>query len=130
MNWFSATPSASASLRASSNSDFCSRSAKLLLLIRLLQLPKRLAGRTDSQISKSELLEIPLVESDQHIRPAIQRGFKYHVVVRVSQHRPPAKVGHNRFRYTGNRIKQLDDLRGLQPRGSQMLFSSEHRLVF
>src|SRR5215467_11817885 len=113
MNWFRATPSASASLRASSSSDFCTRNAKLLLLIRLPQFPKRLTGRGDSQVAKVQRLEIAFVKSDQQVRPAIQGCFEDHIVVRTTKHGPPTKIGYDRFQNAGERVQQLDNLCGL-----------------
>src|SRR6266849_1006693 len=130
MNWFSATPSASASLRASSKSDFCTRNAKLLLLIRFPQFPKRLAGRGDSQIPKSRLLEVALVERDQQVRLAIQSGLENHVVVWVTQHRPPTKARHHWFRDGRQSVQQFLNLRLLESGGLQVLLPREDRFVF
>src|SRR5690349_11914905 len=89
-------------------------------------LPPRSPGRTwtfHDYVEPSGAQEIPFIESQQPIGVTVYGGLQDHLVIGITQHRPPQVRNLDRLADRAQRIKQSGNLFGRRATVCQMLRS-------
>ena len=60
--------------------------------------------------SRRHAPKVPQVECDQNIRPSIYRRFQDHLIVWITELRPPQEMRFHRLRHRNHRIQKYIDL--------------------